>query len=135
MISIKKIIAIIIILVLILVIFEVVKTWSNPLSRSEVQLRKNLLVETPVGTPMNEVEQFIRSKKDWEIEYIDKDNGFTPPTKTSKVKIGVKSIRVFIGQYSSISDLYFITSVTVFYGFNERSELVDIWVWKDTDTI
>lgn len=83
---------------------------------------------------MNEVVHFIESENDWKIKYIN-DSGVTPPNEPSSVNIGVKSIRVLIGQYRSISDLYSTTSVTAFYAFNESDELINIWVWKDTDSV
>lgn len=43
--------------------------------------------------------------------------------------VGEKSIRVKLGEYR----LFFTESVTVFWGFDENSELLEIWVWKTVD--
>jgi len=45
--------------------------------------------------------------------------------------IGEKSIRVSVGSYGFI----FKTNVTVFFGFDEDSKLIDIWIWKTTDSL
>ena len=51
------------------------------------------------------------------------------PTVSGYSVIGEKSISVLIGEYRTI----FTTSVTVFWGFDENSKLIDIYVWKVND--
>lgn len=45
--------------------------------------------------------------------------------------VGKKNIRSDLGDYSTI----FTTNVTVFWGFDEQSKLIDIWVWKTVDAL
>ncbi|MHA7967597.1 hypothetical protein ACX93W_26135 [Paenibacillus sp. CAU 1782] len=132
---IKKIIIVSVAIIAIILLFETVRTMSNPLYPSDSKLRSDFLEETPLGTSMDDVVHYIESKENWEVRYISSDHGFLHQRKTPIETVGVKSIRVFIGEYSSMFDLYFSTSVTVFYGFNEQSELIDIWVWKDLNAI
>ncbi|MFF2888535.1 hypothetical protein [Paenibacillus sp. NPDC057967] len=135
MIPVKKAMLALLIVLVIIVLFEVIRTLSNPLTPSDDQLRSRFLEQTPLGTSMEDVIQSIDSKKDWRIKYIDNDNGFTHQRKRPAEKIGVRHIRVHIGEYRVYSNLYFATDVVVFYGFNENNELVDIWVRKDTDVL
>ncbi len=107
----------------------------NPLIQSENQIKNNLWEQTPIGTSMNEVIQFIKTKKDWEIETINYEYGFLSQRSKPIKLIGNKSIRVYLGEYRIFSNYYFVTDVTVYYGFNEKGELIDIWVLKDTNSL
>jgi len=115
--------------------FEAIRMKINPLIQSENQLRNNLLEQTPIGTSMNDVVQFIKTKKNWEIDYISQEKGFVHQGRKPMETVGEKSIRVHLGEYRIFSKYYFVTDVTVYYGFNDKAELIDIWVWKVTDTL
>lgn len=104
---------------------------SNPLRRSEDHIKDRLLVATPLGTSMAEVESYIRDQG-WEIVVVRMNSGFRAPRVRPEIKIGSKSIRAYLGYYQGIP---WRVDVTVFWGFNEQSELIDIWVWKDPDTL
>lgn len=88
---------------------------------------------------MEEVIKIIESKKKWEIDYISNEYGYRRPGAADPVDaalgrvtvIGEKSISVFIGEYRNL----FITSVTVFWGFNKNSKLVGVHVWKVEDSL
>lgn len=82
---------------------------------------------------MNDVIQIIKSKRDWAIDGINYKNGFRRYGSGENEEIGKKSIRVSLGDYRIISNYYFVTNVSVFFGFNENDELIEIWVWKTTD--
>lgn len=48
--------------------------------------------------------------------------------------VGEQSIEVHIGAYRSLGSFYLlVTDITVSYGFDEDSTLIDIWVRKFTD--
>lgn len=86
---------------------------------------------------MDEVIAFINSQKSWKIAYISEKTGFSKQGKgVPSTVVGVKSIRTEIGEYRDPQfGFIFITSVTVFWGFDENSKLIDIYVWKTTDAL
>lgn len=102
---------------------------ANPLTRSEEKIKENLLKSTPIGTKMEDVVKFIESEKKWKIDYISYEQGFWHQRIYPNRTVGKKSIRAELGEYRFV----FATSVTVFWGFDENSKLIDIWVWKTTD--
>lgn len=65
----KKILIALLIIVLLIVLGSV-KFMMNPLTKSEEQIRGELLEATPVGTHMDDVITYIESQKKWEIEQI-----------------------------------------------------------------
>jgi hypothetical protein len=94
---------------------------SNPLRSSEDSIKNSLLRDVPIGTQMQDVILYIQKKK----YKIDSINDFGFPDKDAKY-IGYKSIRSDLGDYVTI----FTTNVTVFWGFDEESKLIDVRVWK-----
>jgi hypothetical protein len=44
--------------------------------------------------------------------------------------VGQKHIRAEMGHYHTLP---FITSISVFWAFDEEGKLIDIWVWKTVD--
>ena len=122
------------VLVVIAVIFAL-----NPLRWPQEFIRERILKLTPIGTNMEDVIKTIEGKEKWETRYINYEHGYMRPGRPESADIalgretivGEKSIRVFIGEYRNI----FITSVTVFWGFDENSKLIEIYVWKDTDSL
>ena len=67
------------------------------------------------------------ARRGWRPVY-DEDKGFLfqQAGKPASV-IGVSSIRAELGSYF---DLPFRTYITVFWGFDESGELMEVWVWK-----
>lgn len=100
----------------------------NPLRRSEASIRENLLKEAPLGSSMDEVLSLIASKG-WQTRHVS-DTGFDDQRFHPQRIIGAKSIRASLGDYQ---DLPFKANVTVFWGFDERGSLIDLWVWKTWD--
>lgn len=125
----------------ILIIIWIVSTiiLSNPLRRSQNYIKNDILKITPIGTKMEDVINIIKDKRQWEIDYISYDHGYNRPGKPDpsdialgrETIVGEKSIRVFVGEYTNV----FTTSVTVFWGFDDNSRLIDVYVWKDTDSL
>lgn len=111
----------------------------NPLRRSQEHIKNDILKLTPMGTSMEDVIKIIESKRQWEIDYISYEHGYRRPGTPEhsdialgrETIVGEKSIRVFVGEYRNI----FITSVTVFFGFDKNSKLIEIYVWKDKDSL
>ena len=104
---------------------------SNPLRRSEDTIRSKLLEELPLGTQLSTVHQYI-IKKEWEISYVSEDSGFYDQRTRPASVVGEKAIRASIGDYQ---DLPFVANVTVFWGFDKDSRLIDVWIWKTWDGI
>lgn len=102
---------------------------SNPLRRSEAHIRAELLSAMPLGSPLESVEQYI-VREGWEVVWISKTHGFNHQDLSPSREVGTKSIRSNLGDYQ---DIPFAANVTVFWGFNDQSKLIDIWVWKTWD--
>lgn len=123
-----------------LIIFMII-IYSNSLLCSEDRIRANLLRHTPIGTDMDDAIKFIKNNKNWEIDHISNESGYTlrwgrpeepsPDDIALGRTIGKQSIRITIGEYKII----FITSVVVFWGFDENSKLIDLHVRKDVDAL
>ena len=102
---------------------------SNPLRRSESHIRSQLLASVPLGTSLENVEQYILGEG-WEINWISREHGFNHQRSSPNRVIGSKAIRTNLGDYQ---DIPFKANVTVFWGFDDQSKLIDIWVWKTWD--
>lgn len=133
----KKIISVILLIIVLLIIIVVIRLITNPLLKSNQKIRENLFEVLPMGTKMDEVIKHINSKRKWEIERINYDGGFYYSFHHGDViggkdrVIGEKSISVVLGTYYNP----FETAVVVHFGFDENSELIEIWVRKYTDTL
>jgi hypothetical protein len=114
-------------IVLLLVVAGIIA--SNPLRRSEAHIRSKLLRDTPLGTDLTAVHQYI-IRNGWKISYVREDGGFLDQRTAPSKSVGEKSIRASLGDYQ---DLPFKANVTVFWGFDEDSRLIDVWVWKTRD--
>ena len=108
----------------------------NPLRWPQECIKNGILKLTPIGTSMEDVIKIIESK--WEndsISYYDEGYRKPGPPDPSDIGrgtiVGEKSIEVFIGEYRNV----FATCVSVFWVFDENSELIEIFVEKDTDAI
>lgn len=131
---IKKITVILFVFFIALIIFELIRTIANPLGITEDKIREQLLEKIPVGTTMNEVIDIVQNNEKWSDFHIDHEFGYDKNHVLGEM-IGKKHISVYIGEYRSIKNYYFITSVKVYFGFNEQSKLIDIRVQKMTDSL
>lgn len=107
----------------------------NPLRRSQEHIRERMLTLTPIGTSMEDVVKTIEGKEKWKVWNISSDGNWKPLTQDSEsymdILIERKSIEVLLGEYRTI----FITSVRVYWEFDEDLKLIDITVKKDTDSL
>lgn len=130
-----------IIIVLVIIISTVVIMLLNPLRKSEEDIRDDLLRITPIGMSRDDVIEVIRSSDDWELRHVF-DRGYIVgrwyvrgPHQGSYrpghdvEKVGVKSMEVYIGSYYELLFAFEIR-VSVFFGFDEDSNLVDLGVRK-----
>ena len=108
---------------------------SNPLRKSEGNIRKRLLEITPVDSTMDEVVEAAK-KNGWEVRGINNKSGYGltnngRPTAGGNNKVGVQSIKLDIGKYYNP----FRVDISVFYGFDEDGKLIDLAVIKYIDVI
>jgi len=127
------------IVVLALVVIIIVQ--ANPLRRSSEQIRRSMLKLTPIGSRMEEVLNLIGENPKWTLRHISDSSGYSlaggrpnPPAPDELAErpeaiIGTQTIRAYLGAYG----LLFQTGVSVFWGFNEDSLLIDLHVRKDTN--
>jgi hypothetical protein len=99
------------------------------LSRDVESLRNELIQETPRGLTLLDVEKILKNRG--LVPIVSSTAGFLKQENGLSEVVGAQSIRAHLGDYRS--SLFFITSVTAFWGFDENGELIDIWVWKTQD--
>ena len=119
------------IVAVILILFD----FTSPLSRSNERIRADMLQLTPIGTSMDDVIRVIESNEDWTIYQIY-NRGYSyslirgnPSRGRECTVIGEKSFEVHLGGYYG----FLWTDVTVFYGFDDNSMLIDVAVLKEKD--
>jgi hypothetical protein len=94
---------------------------SNPLRRSEANIRSWLEMTTPIGSKLPDV-QSAATERGWYHAKLQGSDGQTSGTY----------IRGELGDYQGLP---FRTSVTVFWEFNASDQLTNIRVWKTSDGI
>ena len=128
----KKIIIGVLLILFAIIVTAVIMVLSNPLRRSAERIRDDMLELTPIGMSMEDVLEIIESNDRWEIKFVSHDFGFyrQEPNEPRRT-IGRQSIRAYTGRYRNLPFvLWDVIVVDVFWGFDENSELIDIWVWK-----
>ena len=111
--------------------------FSDPLQRPDFLVRQYVLKRTPIGMSMEDVVEVIEGQEEWVLRNINYDGGYlspntrlpAEPTTSGEYSIGEKSIRALVGEYQYL----LVTSVTVFWGFDENSELIEVEIWKTVD--
>jgi hypothetical protein len=101
------------------------------LRRSEASIRKLLLKEVPLGSPMTRVEQQVAKHK-WKLHFVRTDIGFDDQRTRPSTVTGDKSIGAWLGDYRGLP---FMVDVSVFWAFDADGKLIDIWVWKTWDSL
>jgi len=134
----------IIAITLIIIVTVVIMHLSNPLRRSIERIRADMLELTPVGTSIEDVNKAIENNDKWRI-FATYNSGYyirngipriaDMHTNNNVHVIGVKTIQADIGTYNWLF-IIFKRSVSVYYGFDKDSNLVDITVRKHSwDTL
>jgi len=99
-------------------------------------VRNHILRLTPIGTNMNDVIEVIDANENWRIWQISYEWGFEHPRGSviDPVFIGDKFIRVYAGRYwpamVPVGGFLMETSVSIFWGFDEDGELIEVSVLK-----
>jgi hypothetical protein len=101
--------------------------FGFPLKKDPQAIREELLREKPIGTSMSEVERWLAKEK--KLEFKKVKTGFLKQDVVPVVVVGAKSINAKLGEYRSP----LLTTVVAYWGFSDRGDLIDVWVWKTTD--
>ena len=80
---------------------------------------------------MKEVEAWVKNKG-WKNVRVSYTRGFFRNEPLNEATIGVKSITATLGDYVSFP-VGFTTRVVAKWGFNDKGELIDLWVNKSAD--
>jgi hypothetical protein len=102
----------------------------SDLRRNAEKIEASLLLLTPLGSSPEAVLEVVKAKR-WKTAGY-RLNGFYRQRPKAEV-VGVSSIEASLGDY------WFFpigtTNATAFWGFDENGRLIQIWVWKTTDTL
>ena len=105
------------------------------------EVRQALLRYTPIGSKASQVLKFVAAQLVPSGSALPKiENGpATGPAADGSRRRGVKTIRVYLGQYYDHPEVVFLTApmimrkeVTAQWAFDERDRLVDVFVDKET---
>ena len=101
------------------------------LVESTEYIRETLLDFTPIGMNKEDVIKIIKDNEEWKVN-VNHDYGYS----ASGYTVGKTSASAMIGEYRITKSFGIgMTAVTVYWGFDEDSKLVDIYVSKCTDAI
>lgn len=118
-------------LLLVVPMAVVVYMLLNPLRRDAQKIEADLYLITPIGSLYAEAISKLGGRYN-QLQTYD-NAGFLkqdlPPNKT----VGVKSIKINLGEYYHFP--IGTTSVVAFWGFDANGKLLEVWVWKTTDSI
>jgi len=108
---------------------------------SRAQIRAALLAQTPIGSSITRVEDFIRANllpKDAPMPPVE---GYLSGDLAARVQNGAKYIRVELGHYFANSGAIFLTApmmqqkqVTALWTFDDHDRLLDVHVGKAVKT-
>jgi hypothetical protein len=120
------------VIVLAALVITVTVVSLNPLRRSEENIKSMLLEVTPIGSKESDVRTIVE-QKGWLSPRYSGTTGFRKQeTGRASEIVGKTSIRGHLGSYLGFP-VPLPTDVTVFWGFDGDSVLIDVWVWKTTD--
>ncbi len=94
---------------------------------NEDQIREQMLKKTPIGKGISDVKAFCVSEN-LACSYSDTAGYWDQYIGKT---VGVKSIWAVLSEYKTTP--LTITTVTVYWGFDNEERLVDIFVWKTID--
>ena len=102
----------------------------NELDKSKAEIVEDILDLVPLGSDMGDVISILQ-QNGHEIAWVNYENGFNDHGLRPPEIIGKKSIRAELGEYREV--VFFKTSVTAFFAFDESDNLIDVKVYKNTD--
>lgn len=101
----------------------------NPIHRPPLQIREYLLKKTPLGSSFQSVTKMVENEGWLNRNYVGSGGYLVQEPGRASYEVGVSSINGHLGKYGFPLRVH----VSAFWGFNEKGELVDIWVWKTVD--
>ena len=127
----KKIMLAILFLLSVMILSIVIPMFTTPMRRPSNMVKSYILRITPLGASIEDVIQVIESRNDWDVRYINLNEGFQlgPPNITV---IGEMSIRVHLGTYRAWHKWFPLMewAVDVFWGFDEDGRLIEVHIRK-----
>ncbi len=117
----------------ILVSALIVSGCSFGLRRDSTHIEASLLEMTPIGSSPETVLQVIKTK-DWQTKGHNLQNGFykQPPGRKAET-VGVTHIQASLGDYHRFP--IGTTNTSAFWGFDSDGRLIEVWIWKTTDSL
>jgi len=103
--------------------------YYNSVVPPEAVIRKRMLWGTPIGTDMSDVIQYVEKHRKWELLHISHEEGYLDYETVET--IGVQEVRAYIGHYYNPFEVV----AEVYWGFDENSKLVDVYVRKCIDAL
>lgn len=94
---------------------------------SEHEMRGQLLKKTPIGSNFDQVLEYCAKSN---LKCFQSNNSGYLNQTTGEV-VGVRSIWAVIDERHEAP--LKIASIAAYWGFDESSSLIDIWVWKTID--
>lgn len=114
---------------LIMAIFTAGCSTINPIRKSDLEITQALLREKPMGTKRSEIERWLVQDK--KLKPTSSPVGFYRTNPTPSRTVGAKSVHARLGEYLSFPPLD--TVVEAYWGFDDKDELIDVWVVKSVD--
>ena len=102
------------------------------LRRDSDQIEASLLKLTPLGSNSEAVLDLVK-KKGWRSSGYIEQHGFYKQQGTKNETVGVFCIQASLGDYYAFP--LGTTNAMAFWGFDKDRRLIQIWVWKTTDSI
>ena len=118
-------------LLFIVPVAAVVFMLRNPLRRNEREIEAHLYLITPVGSSYVVAVSKLGGCYSQLQSYGNA--GFFKQELPQCKTVGAKSIKVDLGEYYHFP--IGMTSVVAFWGFDQNGKLLEVWVWKTTDSI
>jgi hypothetical protein len=107
---------------------------ARPLHRSHASIRASLLKRTPLGTSKQQVERFV-AKEGWRVSH---DNAYLLPRAVKQgggppVPTNVQN--VLMADFGGYFIFLGTREIYGLWGFDADGHLVDIWIYKERDTL
>ncbi|MCX6953030.1 MAG: hypothetical protein NTV51_12825 [Verrucomicrobia bacterium] len=105
---------------------------SVGLRRYPASIEASLAELTPLGSNPDTVLEAVK-KKGWRTTGYNERSGFYKQQGAKHETVGVSHIQASLGDYYALP--LGTTNATAFWGFDKDKRLIQVWVWKTTDSI
>lgn len=115
----------------ILFVFIAASLVANPMKNKSADIERALLREKPLRTTKAQIERWLLREKrlnpsSSQVGFLRQD---PPPSRV----VGVSSIKAKLGEYRRFP--FQRISIVAYWGFDEKDELIEVWVWKTIDAL